>query len=223
MLLKKSLPTLLLIFSSLFLLSGCASKKEVQPNSFIKDVSLLKKSPINDSAYYYINDKIRLSNYNKIKVPPIRVIINEDNKDVDKELLSKVTHYFQAGLDKNLNNVIKYNKNSNTLILNVAIVNLDVKFDELKFYNYTPYSLAFKTVKRASGMEKQKVKVQLALKLIDKLTKETVAMVIDEDVAQEISYYEEVTFQDVQPALDKWINLYTLRLKEFNQGKYRKK
>ena len=205
----------------LFVITGCASKVEVHPNELVKQTHLLKPSPLREDALYYINKKFDVHSYNHIQVPKIKLLTDDVKRElIDKKTLTMTTIYFRNALYNKLNHVIKDHQKQHDLILEVAIVSLDVSYDDLAFYNYLPYSLALKAIKRGTGIEGKKLRVHLALKLIDAKSKETLAMVVDKNVDKEVKSLEELRFSDIKPILDSWVSLYTLRLQEFKEGKY---
>ena len=139
--------------------TSCA-RKEAKPNFFIKDVSLLKAVKDQEGKFYYLNEKINLKKYNKIIVSNIKILAHED---IDKDLIKESSIYFRNSLDKELNKVFKNNISNNSLTLKISIISFESSFDDLKFYQLLPYSLAFKAISRGVGFEKRKIRVLLAL------------------------------------------------------------
>lgn len=219
---RQFLKTFLFSCFALVILTGCVQKRVVEPNSLIKDASLLKPSPLDENSMYYIKKDINFHAYNSIRVPHIEVLTNEENEKVlNQKLLNVTSIYFTNKLDNALNKVLKKNIGNQKLLLQVSIVSLDVSYDDLAFYQYLPYGLAFTALKRGTGIEERKLRVHLALKLLDNRTKETLAMVVNKNIDNEVESIEELKFKHIKPVLDEWVTLYTTRLKELNEGKFK--
>ncbi len=218
----KQIVTFSLLILLLFIFTGCVQKNVIEPNSLITDASLLKPSPLNKNSMYYMKKNTDFNRYNSIRVPHIEVLTNSKNQMfLNKKLLNVTSIYFTNKLDKSLNNILKNNAGKNKLLLQVSIVSLDVSFDDLAFYQYLPYGLAFTALKRGVGIETRKLRIHMALKLLDNQTKETLAMVVTKNIDKEVESIESLKFSHIKPVLDEWIALYTLRLQELNEGKYK--
>lgn len=212
---------ILLIFISTFFI-GC-SQKQLKENPYIKDIGNLKQSPFDKNVRYYKSKNFQIQNYNKIHIDEVKIINNKNNNKVKKSVLNNIASYFQVNLEKNLNNIINANKKENTLILKVAVTNIDVEYEDLEFYQYLPYGLAFTAIKRGVGYEKKELNIQLVLKLIDKNSSETLLLLVDNGLVKDILSHDKITFINTKPLLDAWIKKYTLRVEELNQGKYNNK
>lgn len=213
----------ILVFSllSAFVFLGCSSK-EIHKNELVQNKEILKQSPLDENVLYYKNPNFDAKNYNKLAVNKISIIKNENSNQIDEKVLNKITTYLQESLQTKLSNVIKTNKSDNKLNLEIAISNIDVSYKDLRFYQYLPYGLAFTALKRGTGFEQRKLNIQLVLKLTDAKTNKTAILLVDNSIPKDTKNYKALTFENVKPQLDKWISKYELRLKEFNEGKYKK-
>lgn len=201
---------------------GC-SQKQLEKNPYIKSSQTLKQSPFDEQVRYFKTEDFDIRNYNRIYIDDIEIINNINNEKVDKKVLDNITSYFQVKLEKNLNEAIKTNIKNNSLLLKIAITNIDVAYEDLAFYQYLPYGLAFTAIKRGVGYEEKELNVQLVLKLIDTQTSKTLLLLVDNGLVKNILSHDKITFINTKPLLDAWINKYTLRVKELNEGKYNKK
>lgn len=192
-------------------------------NNLIKNEQILKQSSLDENVRYYKTKGFDFKNYNKITVEEIRIIDNENNNKVDKKILDKITNYFHSNLETKLNSVIKTNQKENELVLKIAIANIETAYEELAFYQYLPYGLAFTAIKRGIGYEKRDLNIQLILKLIDKKSKKSQVLLVDNGLVKNIQSQDELSFVNTKPLLDAWIAKYTKRVKELNQGKYKEK
>lgn len=206
---------------SIILLSSC-SNKVPQKNLLIEDPTLLKPVPNKENVFYYLNKNFDANNYNHISVPKITIIIeDEDKKDIDKELLTKITTYFQKNLQNELNKVLEVNSSKNELIMKISLASFDVSFDTLKPWQYMPYGLAIKGIMRGTGLEKRKLNTSLVFKISDKKTKKIQFLIVDFKTKEDMPNYKNLSFKDVKPLLDYWINNSKTKLQELNDHKYK--
>jgi hypothetical protein len=242
---KKQILVLFTLITSIFIFTGCANKIEVKPNKVIKDISKLKQSSLSENTYYYIKENTDFSKYNHVTVPKIKVYMAKDkenvnkvvedisnyftdnvNNEVDEKLLNDISLYFTKNLQNNIHEIIKDKKSiKRSLKIQASIVSLNVSYDNLEFYQYLPYGLAFTAIKRSTGFEDKKLRVNFALKVIDKKTDETIVLLLEHEILDSrVNSSKQLTIEDIQPILDKWINKYSLRLKELKElkeGKYK--
>ncbi len=205
---------------SIILLSAC-SNKSPQKSNIIKDPSLLKPVPNKEDVFYYLNKSFDANDYNQVIVPEITIIVEEDDKnDIDKKLLNKITSYLQENLQKELNKVLEVNTSKKALIMQISIASFDVSYDALKPWQYMPYGLAIKTILRGTGLEKRKLNTSLVFKISDKNTSQTQVLIVDYKTKEDMPSYDELSFENVKPLLDYWINNSKTKLKELNDHKY---
>jgi len=204
----------------ILLLSGCASSS-MQSTTFIPNPKILKESPLNEGTLYFIEKDVDFNKYN-VKVQAIEII--EDNKEepVNKKLANEIASYFTEKLSNDFNNVPMNNsKDNQDVALYVSLTAIDVSYNDLKFYQYLPYGLAFTALKRGSGFEGKKVRVALSLKIVDKKTSKILAIVVDKKVGEEVKNKEVLSLNDVKPLLDAWSKRFSTRLTELKSGKYK--
>ncbi|GGD48145.1 hypothetical protein GCM10012288_23000 [Malaciobacter pacificus] len=234
--------TLLTLLISLFIFTGCANKIELKPNNVVNDISKLKQSESDENSYYYIKKDVNFSKYNKIKVPKINVYMAKDKEGVqkivddasnyftdnknniaNKKLLNDISTYFTTNLEKNLQEVVKNRRiRKNTLVFQASIISLDVSYDNLEFYQYLPYGLAFTAIKRSTGIEDKKLRVGFALKVFDEKTKETLITVVKHDISDSnVSNSKDLKIDDLKPVLDKWIKRYSSKMEQLKKTNYK--
>jgi len=202
-------------------LSACSSKVP-EPNSIIKDPSILKPVPDKDNVFYYLNKDFDANEYRYVIVPAIKINVEKDDeKNVDKKLLKEIATYYQKNLQKELSKVLSKNRTNNGLIMQVSISSLHVSYDALKPWEFLPYGLAIKVIARGTTLETRKLNTVIAIKLSDKKTKNTQIMVVDNKVEDDIESYDEFTFKNVKPLLDSWIKNSKEKLQELNDHKYK--
>jgi len=155
-------------------------------------------------------------------VQAIEIIEENKEEPVNKKLANEIASYFTEKLSNDFNNVPMNNsKDNQDVALYVSLTAIDVSYNDLKFYQYLPYGLAFTALKRGSGFEGKKVRVALALKIVDKKTSKILAIVVDKKVGEEVKNKEVLSLNDVKPLLDAWSKRFSTRLAELKSGKYK--
>ena len=148
-----------------------------------------------------------------------------DNKNniANKKLLNDISTYFTTNLEKNLQEVVKNRRiRKNTLVFQASIISLDVSYDNLEFYQYLPYGLAFTAIKRSTGIEDKKLRVGFALKVFDEKTKETLITVVKHDISDSnVSNSKDLKIDDLKPVLDKWIKRYSSKMEQLKKTNYK--
>lgn len=212
---------MIFILSSAILFTAC-SQKTPEANRIIEDPSILKPVPNKENVFYYLNKKFDANNYNKVYVPKIDIVVEEDDKkDIDKELLNKISTYLQENLQRELTSVLANNTSNNTLKMEMAVTSFDVSYKNLKPWELMPYGLAIKVIMRGTGLEKRKLNISLAFKLSDEKTSETQILIVDFKTRDDMPSYDELTFQNVKPLLDYWVKNSKVKLTELNNHKYK--
>jgi len=202
------------------LLSGCASST-MQSTTFIPNPQVLKESPLNEGTLYFIDKSADFKKYN-VKVQPIEIIEDKEEEVVNQKLGKEISTYFTQKLSSDFNNVpMNNNKDNQDVKLYVSLTAIDVSYDDLKIYQYLPYGLAFTALKRGSGFEGKKVRVTLALKIVDSKTSKVLAIVVDKKVGDEVKNKKVLRLNDVKPLLDDWSKRFSTRLSELKSGKYK--
>ena len=211
---KTKLQIIALVATAL-LFSACSSKDPKQ-TSLIENPSLLKQSKKDDSVYSYVKKDVDFSKYSSIMVPRITIKGDSENR-LHEQLEMRISNYFTDNLDAHLNEIIKNNPGAGSLLLEVSIDSVQVGYEDLKVWQYIPVSLAIKAIGRGTGIEDKDLNVAIALRIKDNATKETLAMAIDTKMKEDIKDIADVTFEDVKPMLDKWINRLTMRFTELSK------
>jgi len=205
----------------ILLLSGCASSS-VQSTTFIPNPKILKESPLHEDTMYFLEKDVNFNNYN-VKIQPIEIIENDKEEPINKKLSQEISTYFTQKLSTDFNAVPMNNSKDNENVqLYVSLTAIDVSYDDLKIYQYLPYGLAFTALKRGSGFEGKKVRVALALKIVDSKTSKVLAIVVDKKVGDDVKNKEVLSLDDVKPLLDAWSKRFSTRLTELKSGKYEK-
>lgn len=202
--------------------TACASSS-AQNSNLIEKGAALKKSPHDESVYYYLDKNADFKSYNKVVIPKIDVKDEKEKKDsnVDTSVKKEISEYFTSELNKTLNKVVAANKGNETLKVEISVEKIDVAYEDLKFYNYIPVALAVKAITRGTGVEDKDLVVAIAMRISDSKTNKVLAMAVDSKKVENVNEIKDVTFEKVKPLLDKWIKQVELRLNEFSKGQYK--
>ncbi len=214
--------TPLILFISLLIFTGCANKIKLEPNKAINDTSKLEPSIHSENTYYYLKKDADFSKYNKIDIPKVDTYVKNKNSLKNGNLLNNISLYFTTKLQKDLKNIIKDERvNKNSLLIESSIILLDLSYDNLEIYQYLPYGLAFTAIKRTTGIEEKKIRTNFVLKILDKKTNETLAIIIEYDITNtKLNNFDELNINNLKPILDKRIIKYKSRFLDLKKGKY---
>ena len=135
-LMKRSWILIVLIFCGVL---ACGTENIPKKSGFLQDYSKLTKTPYKDAegAYSYFNPERPLSQYSKFIVLPVQIRLVQSARApysspsdpyINKEDLQKLADYFYSILIKELKNSnydVVHEPGPGTLILKVAITNLE--------------------------------------------------------------------------------------------------
>ena len=135
-LMKRSWILIVLIFCGVL---ACGTENIPKKSGFLQDYSKLTKTPYKDAegAYSYFNPERPLSQYSKFIVLPVQIRLVQSARApysspsdpyINKEDLQKLADYFYFNLVKELKNSnydVVHEPGPGTLILKVAITNLE--------------------------------------------------------------------------------------------------
>jgi len=201
------------LFAFSFLTSGCALKSTAAKNSgFFNDYEGFKTqdgfSALKSSKEY------DASKYKRVLISPVEVIAavpKEQQSDSQRELYGKISQYVTNGykreIQKNTNFKLADMKDGDTLVFESAISAVEVHFDDKNWNQFTPIAMDV-TVTSYNSYADGNVRMLGEARLLESATGETLfesmEILKDEKI---ISEGESLEFEDIKPALDKWIEL----------------
>lgn len=212
-----------LVCSTLFFAS-CA--KQPVENSTLIGNKVLKQSPVDETVYYYLKDGADFAKYSTVTVPKIgfekKTVEGEQKAEaISPELKEQMSTYFTNSLTKSLNSVAVKNPGKDSLKLDISFQDINVAYDDLKFYNYIPVALVVKGIQRGTGSEDKNAQVAIAMRLTDNKTKELIALSVDAKKIENINNIKELKFEDVKPLLDEWTKRAKMRFEDFSNGRFK--
>jgi hypothetical protein len=196
-----------------FLTTGCASKSVAAKNSgFFNDYSQLKSDDGLSAAKSFKEHD--LSKYKTVLISPPQVIAalpQSELSDSKIELYKKISDYVAEGfareIQKNSSLKVVDAKKPDTILLESAISAVEVHFDDKKWNQFSPIAMDI-TVTSFNSYLDGNVRILGEKRIVDATTGETLLesmeIIKDEKI---ILNSETLKFENIKPALDKWIEL----------------
>ena len=209
-LMKKSWILIVLIFCGVL---ACGTENIPKKSGFLQDYSKLTKTPYKDAegAYSYFNPERPLSQYSKFIVLPVQIRLVQSARApysspsdpyINKEDLQKLADYFYFNLVKELKNSnydVVHEPGPGTLILKVAITNLEPAH---------PIRRMKPTLTKSQIWGGASVEAEL----VDALTGEIIVAVID---YQRGRRYDKITqYGNVKDVIERWSKRLITRMDE---------
>lgn len=215
------LSTIFALALSVFALltSGCASKNVAAKNSgFFNDYSQFKSGDGFSAAKSF--KEYDISKYKTVLISPVQVIAalpQAEQSDSQKRLYKKISEYVTEGYKKEIQNKTDFRvvdmKEEESIILESAISMVEVHFDDRNWDQFSPIAMDI-TVTSYSSYADGNVRVLGEKRIIDAATGETMfesmEIIKDEKIILDGDTLE---FENIRPALDKWIELAVKHLK----------
>ncbi len=209
------LSTIFAIALSAFALltSGCASKNVAAKNSgFFNDYSQLQSSGDLSAAKSF--KEYEISKYKTVLISPVQVIAavpQSEQSDSQKELYKKISEYVTNGYKREIQDKTDFRvvdmKEQNSVILESAISTVEVHFDDKKWNQFSPIAMDV-TVTSYNSYADGNVRILGEKRIVDATTGETLLesmeIIKDEKIILE---GETLEFENIRPAIDKWIEL----------------
>lgn len=209
----KKLITTLFVSGALIsgaLLSACSTNTKVTDDKysgFLSDYSILKPAPDDKDTLAYIAPNIDWSKYNSGMVDKVVVITPDGEQKTDGKLLVAIADKYEELLKQKLSRNFKVvdQPGEGTIRIQSAITSVFTSYDDLKGYQYIPIAAAVTGVKRASGAEKQSVRVMGEVKLVDSVNGQLLAEAVDLKAGAEKQDKDSgILLADVVPILEQW-------------------
>jgi len=201
---KKQIMLMLTITSMLLLFSGCASKNVAVTNSgFFEDYK--KFANINKT-------KADKSSYKNIMLSPVQVISyiplaeqTSEQKNLYKEISQYLNAEYKLIIDENPKYSLTQAKTSNTLILESAVSTVEVHEDDEKWNPHAPVDMGLSVVSFNAYINED-VRLLGEKRLVDANSGKVVANSMDiQNTIKIMPDGDVLTFKDIKPALDSWL------------------
>lgn len=218
---KKQLASL---FISSMLLTGCASNSKISEDKysgFLTDYSILKPTLEDKDTLGYVTPDINWNKYNSVMVDKILIITPDAELNTDGKLLVTIADKLEALIKQEVgkNFTITDQAGEGTVRLQAAITSVFTSYDDMKGYQYIPIAAAVTGAKRASGAEKQSVRVMAEMRLVDSVDGQLLGQAVDLKAGKEKQDKDAaILLADVVPILEQWAQRISARLKSFKQS-----
>lgn len=167
------------------------------------------------NAFVFFNEDKR-GKYDKVLLESVTVY-SVDAK-ADKTMASKATDYLRDGVQKILSEkgILATEPGPRVLRYNMAITGVEKTKEQLKAHNLIPVSALFRGAQEATGKVASYIDAMFEAELVDSVTGERAAATVRKGIGETGKRSgDELTFEDVQPTLDLWLESYSNTLDEF--------
>lgn len=212
---------MLQFFSLLLLLTGFSgwsnAAKEISDNDFsgwLDDYDSLEFNEAKNS-FVFFNEEAR-GKYDKVLLESVTVY--SVNSKANKVMASKATDYLREGVLKVLtdSDILATEAGPTVLRYSMAITGVEKTKDELKAHNIIPVSALFRGAQEVSGKVSTYIDSMFEAELVDSVTGDRVAATVRKGIGETTKRSgDELTFEDVKPTLDLWLEQYAQTLEEF--------
>ena len=167
------------------------------------------------NAFVFMNESAK-GKYQKIHLDS--VTIYSKTKEENAVIAEKASEYLENGIRQLLKKkgLAASAAAQGVLNLRVAITGTEKSAEDLKAYNFIPVSALFKAGQAATGNLATYIDTMMEAEMTDSVTGERVAAVVQKGISEtEKRSGDELTFEDVVPMLDIWIQNYEKTLDDF--------
>lgn len=216
----------LTLMGIVFLTTGCSSRDVQAKNSgFLRSYDGFEEHDKLEGTRVRIMTDSDFSVYENIYIEPTIIITKIPKKDWTEEqiiLFKKMTEYLNNGYKESIKKGTTYRlvedkDTPNTLVFESAISAVEVHFDDMQWYQFTPIELGMTAIARAAYLDGA-VRILGEAKFIDGKTGTILLSAMRLQKEQEVGTdANKLVFSDVKPALDTWI-----KVSESNLVKLRK-
>ena len=212
---------MLQFFSLLLLLASFSgwsnAAKEISDKDFsgwLDDYDSLEFNEAKNS-FIFFNEEAR-GKYDKVLLESVAVY--SVNSKANKVMASKATDYLREGVLKVLtdSDILATEAGPTVLRYSMAITGVEKTKDELKAHNIIPVSALFRGAQEVSGKVSTYIDSMFEAELVDSVTGDRVAATVRKGIGETTKRSgDELTFEDVKPTLDLWLEQYAQTLEEF--------
>ena len=201
-----------IVIGAALLMSGCANKDlEEKQSGFLKSYKGLEEDPKFKNIQIAITDGIDFSQYNSIMIDDIIVmsgIPKEKQTLKQKQLYKDISDYLTSHYKEKVRGSV-YNLAEEvapkTMRYEIAISAVEVHFDDMSWYQYTPITLALTGAARSTYSD-EAVRILGEARLVDAQTGEVLMRARSLQTGEKVTVEaDELTFKNVKPGLDGWL------------------
>jgi len=223
---NRKLITLCALFSMALIIGGCANRgMKNQHSGFLQDYEGLDDNPQFEGAMVRVMPGADFSKYENIIVAPVKVISNIPEADItpaQQKLFDQIAQYLTEGYVKNFRHNGTYNvvdvAGPDTMKFEVAISAVEVHFDDMQWYQFTPVTLGLTVAARTTYVD-QSVRILGEARITDSESGKVLIRGMSLQEGEEVgTKADQLVFDDVKPALDTWLKRSNKTLVKMKQG-----
>ena len=223
-----------ILMSTAILLTGCANRDmQTRHSGFLNNYDDLKENDNLEGTRVKVEPGADFTKYENIYIAPVEIIsaISKDKLTTEQKILfEKISDYLTKGYKTALKNgtgyrLVEKKDIPNTLVFEAAISAVEVHYDDIQWYQFTPITLGITGIARATYIDGA-VRILGEGRFYDAKTGDLLLSAMTLQKGQEVSTdANKLVFNDVKPALDVWLKRTNENLEKLRKGviKYQKK
>jgi len=195
-------------------LMGARTLDDSDFSGYLKNYDQLKYVE-EKNAFVFKNESAK-GKYQKIYLDS--VTIYSKSKEENAVIAKKSSEYLGNGIGQLLKKkgLAASTAGQGVLNLRVAITGTEKSAEDLKAYNFIPVSAIFRAGQAATGNVATYIDTMMEAEMTDSVTGERVMAIVQKSVGEtEKRSGDELTFEDVVPMLDTWLQTYEKTLDNF--------
>jgi len=222
------------LISTSLVFTACANRDmQAKHSGFLKNYDDLKEHDKLEGTRVKIEPGADFTKYENIYIEPVKIISAIPEKEWSPEqkiLFEKISDYLTAGYKTALKNGTGYRlvdkkDTPKTVIFEAAISAVEVHFDDMQWYQFTPITLGLTGIARATYVDGA-VRILGEGRFYDAKTGKLLLSGMSLQKGEEVSTdADKLVFADLKPALDVWLNRTNKNIEKLRKGvmKYQKK
>ena len=165
---------------------------------------------------FIFSNKERVGAYHSVLLEPIELF--SATGKADKARASEAMEYLTEGVKAMLNEkgIAATQPGPGVARLKLAITGVEKSKEELKAHNLIPVSAIFRGAQAASGNVATYIATMFEGEAVDSVSGERIMAIVTKGISETKKRSgDELTFEDIKPTLDLWLERYSLTIDEF--------
>jgi 20S proteasome alpha/beta subunit len=167
------------------------------------------------NAFVFMNESAK-GKYQKIHLESVTIYSKTEEENA--VIAEKASEYLENGVRQLLEKkgLAASTSAEGVLNLRVAITGTEKSKEDLKIYNFVPVAAIFRAGQAATGNVATYIDTMMEAEMTDSITGERVMAIVQKGISEtEKRSGDELTFEDVVPMLDSWLQTYDKMLDNF--------
>ena len=215
------------VIAATLLMSGCANRGMQDQNSgFLKNYDGLEENDKLNGTKVLVTPGTDFTKYENIYVEDVQIksaIPKDKWTPEQKVLFEKISTYLTNGYKDALRDgtgyrLVEDKKTPKTIIFEGAISAVEVHFDDMEWYQFTPITLGMTLAARATYVDGA-VRILGEARMTDAETGKVLLRAMRLQKGEEVkSDADKLVFKDLKPGLDKWLKQTEANLVKLRKG-----